>query len=302
MSVGKMQQVGGRGKQEFFTEAQVQERVRNAISRSTITWWSWESILHHLYFIVLFYQRKLAPMEKVNWKVGLEKECAFYVNLFGGKADQCAQMNAITFAGLWHNVDNPDDNQKLTVGHLIMSFQNFEAVIHHAICIFGLALVYRVWAEKKVPAFVSWGLFLSLFFETWTMCVPYMVLFDWELRAFSYEPRNPLVEVVKAVGPELGDSDAFLDGFYLGGSVISFWWVSLVVLFLDGLATYRAWQFAVGEEKGSLFSGWTIMMLSVPAAIFAFFVQDFGLYTGERGWFSGMIIDTMGNSWNAMEA
>lgn len=285
---------------KVYTEAELKARIAQALSLSSIVFWSWESIIHHMYFIVLFYQRKLAPVADVNWKVGLEKECAFFVNLFGGKVDQCAQMNAVTFAGLWHATPTPDDDQKLTVGHLIMSFQNFEAVIHHAIVLTGLALVWYVGQNKPVPKAVSWGLFLSLFFETWTMCVPYMVLFDWELRAFEYQPRNPLVKTVQDIGPAIGDSEPFLDGFYLGGSVISFWWVSLVVLFLDGFATYRAWQFCVGEKDGALWSPKTILMMAVPAAIFAFFVQDFGLYTGQRGPFSSGILDAMSNSWTPM--
>ena len=49
---------------------------------NNIIWWSWESVIHHMYFLVLFVQRQFSPTDAA-WKLNLEKECGFMQKLFG---------------------------------------------------------------------------------------------------------------------------------------------------------------------------------------------------------------------------
>lgn len=250
-----------------------------------VLFWAWESIFHHLYFIVLFLQRQVSDTWATGelWRLNMEKECGFFSQLFGGDPTLCAESTMTLFSGIWFSTPNPTNAQLNWVGRLVTNFQHSEATIHFCICIFGLLLCSELAKCRDTnqaldaPAFLRWGFFLALFFETWTMCVPYLVLFGWAWDAVIANPdgsHNAIVDTLTAMG-----KDPYSDGIVMGASLITMFWVSVIVLILDAWAMYRAWQFAMKTKSNwiidlALFGGCT--------AAFMFYLQDF-FTEGSRG-------------------
>mmetsp|Transcript_2700 Transcript_2700/g.8140 ORF Transcript_2700/g.8140 Transcript_2700/m.8140 type:complete len:303 (-) Transcript_2700:112-1020(-) len=243
--------------------------------------WAWESVVHHLYFIVLFLQRQASETWNTGelWRLNMEKECAFFSKLFGGDATLCAESTMTLFSGLWFNTGTPTPEQLNWVGRIVTNYQHSEATIHFIICITGLLLIARLSDETKdrgaeaVPGWLRWSFFAALFFETWTMCVPYLLLFGWAWAAMM-PPQSAIASTVEAMG-----GSPYLDGVQMGASLITMFWVSVLVLILDAWAMFRAWQFAMGGKdtfvlNTALFGGMT--------AAFAFYAGDF-FNDGGRG-------------------
>ncbi len=264
-----------------------------------IMFWAWESIFHHLYFIVLFVQRQFSDTWATGelWRLNMEKECAFFSDLFGGDRTLCAESTMTLFSGIWFNTDKPSDNQKNWVGRMVTNYQHSEATIHFLICILGFLVCAYLSTVKKptndahsvVPGWIRWGFFFSLFFETWTMCVPYLVLFGWAWDAITPNPRNPIVDNLASMG-----SDPYMDGIQMGASLITMFWVSVVVLILDAWAMFRAWQFAMGW-KDTLFMN--VALYGGCTAFFLYFLQDFfsqeGRGSGDQATFAVKTLDAL---------
>eukprot|EP00937_MAST-01D_sp_MAST-1D-sp2_P000176 g176.t1 len=245
--------------------------------------WVWESVLHHLYFLVLFVQRQCSN-QSVPWKLNLEKECEFFQLIGGGDPMQCAEQSMTLFAGLWFNTSDPTEAELNWIGRLVMNYQHCEAIFHTGIIVTGLLyIVYFARNDRgkdgkaaAVPAWLRWAFFFFMFVETWLMCVPYLFLFDWAWKGFKYSPANPIVEKIKAIG-----NDEFRDGVYIGGMMMSFLLASVACIVLDGIALWKSWFHARNMDADIDIK--TLYCFLAPAAAFYVFHQDFGEATGQRG-------------------
>lgn len=141
-----------------------------SVATNSMIWWTWESIIHHMYFIVLFVQRQFSEKWETGelWRVNMEKECEFFAQFFGGDSKFCAEASISIFAGLWFRNPNPTPKQLNWIGRLIANYQHCEAFIHFLIVIFGLAIVLRLAKQKKdlgayaVPGFIRWAFFAGV--------------------------------------------------------------------------------------------------------------------------------------------
>lgn len=257
-------------------------------SGNTVIFWCWESIIHHLYFIVLFVQRQFSETWESGelWRLNMEKECGFFANLFGGDARLCADSTMTLFSGIWFETPNPTGKQKNWIGRMVTNYQHSEATIHFLICIFGLIVVFKLAGVSKAkknsplsdgvsatPAWLRWALFLVLFLETWIMCVPYLFLFGWAWVGVI-PPKNPIVDTMASFG-----SEPYMDGIQMGASLITMFWVSVVVLILDAWAMFRTWQFAMGNKDNFLLN---TFIFGGSTAAFTYYAMDF-FSEGGRG-------------------
>lgn len=239
--------------------------------RNMYMFWAWESVVHHMYFIYLFIFRQFEDRQYLH-KLNLLKECEFLQNIFRTvKPKLCAESSMVLFSGLWFNTSNPDNDELAYVGRTVTNYQNMEAIFHFWIVISGLHIIYLLNTRKVVPVWLRWSFFGSLFVETWIMCVPYMVVFDWTWQAFDYNnPTNAITSTIANLG-----TDKFIDGTHLGAAIVTFWWVSFVVLILDGWAMYRAWCMVKDGQPKLIGDFATIAMFLVPTVLFSMFYKDF---------------------------
>jgi hypothetical protein len=213
---------------------------------NAVLFWAWESVVHHVYFLVLFVQRQLSETWSSGelWRLNMEKECAFFSNLFGGNPTLCAESTMTLFSGIWFGTPRPSADQLNWIGRIVTNYQHSEAMIHSLICLSGLLLIAKLSdataKHQRVAGWLKWSFFASLFFETWTMCVPYLVLFGWAWSGVTPSPRSSLADTLAAMG-----QDPFLDGVQMGAALITMFWVSVTVLILDAWAMFRAWQYAM---------------------------------------------------------
>jgi len=222
---------------------------------NVIMFWAWESIIHHMYFAVLFVQRQFSETWSLGkeqlWKLNMEKECAFFSQLFGGDPSQCAYASITLFTGLWFDTATPTESAKAWIGRVITNYQHTEASIHFLIILTGFAIVAMLSGKEKaddkgiytVPGWLRWLFFLALYFETLIMCFPYLALFYWAWDAAS--SGQPIVQTMQSFG---SNNNLYVDGIQMGASLITMLWVSIIVLILDGWATWRAGQFAMGKR------------------------------------------------------
>lgn len=257
-----------------------------SFASNSILWWTWESIIHHMYFIILFLQRQFSDKWATRqlYKVNMEKECEFFSLLFGGNSKFCAEATSSLFAGLWFRTPNPGKSHLDWIGRLITNYQHSEAVIHFMICFFGAIIVlYLGTITKKtkvtgagVPALFRWCFFVSLAFETYTMCVPYLFLFSWVWTPFIQNPKDGLVEYIESFNSE----DKFLGGVQFGAALITMFWVSVVVLVLDGWATIKAWEFARNGNSNIVLSS---SLVGSSGLILVLFMVEFFSPVGRAG-------------------
>lgn len=262
------------------------------MATNSMIFWAWESIIHHMYFIVLFVQRQFSDKweQKLLWKVNMEKECNFFSLLFGGDASFCAEATSSLFAGLWFRVDKPNGDHLNWIGRLITNYQHNEAIFHFTIVIFGLIIVAQLGSVTKktkevaagVSGFVRWVFFCSMAFEVYTMCVPYLFLFAWVWTPFVESPKNGLVDFIES----FNQNDSFLTGIQFGAALITMFWVSVVVLILDMLALIYAWNFARNGKSNLILSSslWAIFGSAIVALMIEFFSP-----TGRGGTKNGEI-------------
>mmetsp|Transcript_529 Transcript_529/g.709 ORF Transcript_529/g.709 Transcript_529/m.709 type:complete len:262 (-) Transcript_529:376-1161(-) len=215
----------------------------------------------------------------ITGRLNMEKECAFFSNLFGGDARLCADSTMTLFSGIWFDTDKPTPEQKNWVGRMVTNFQHSEAILHFTIVIFGLIMVFYLAFQNKnvkAPALIRWIFFAALFFETYTMCWPYLFLFGWAWDGVTPNPRNTIVDTLVSLGSE----DPYMDGIQMGASLITMFWVSVIVLILDGWAMYRAGEYAMGRSMSSLMLQWLIY--GVTTSYFFYYANEF-FKPGARG-------------------
>jgi hypothetical protein len=276
---------------------------------NNLLWWMWESVIHHMYFFVLFVMRQFSPTD-VAWKLNLEKECGFMQKLFGMQervTAHCAEGSMMLFAGIWFDTAKPSEDQLNWIGRTVMNFQHCEGIIHLWIILAGLAIIFILgrhtdkntrWQDLPVPLWLRYSFFLAMLIETWSMCVPYMVLFTWSVNAFK-DKHPVLAEIQKMEVSE----DPFYDGANLGFAHMCFLWVSLLCIIFDGLALHKAFLFipsidSMGStslfgHRGQLL---TFLLWVLPSAIFAFLLEDFNIFGGIRGPYSGFILEGLHNA------
>jgi hypothetical protein len=262
---------------------------------NNLLWWSWESVIHHMYFFVLFVQRQFSPTD-VAWKLNLEKECGFMAKLFGMEERvtyHCAEGSMMLFAGIWFDEEKPTDEHLNWIGRTVMNFQHCEGIIHAWIIVSGLAIIFILgrhtkagtnWEDLPVPLWLRYSFFLSMLIETWAMCVPYMVLFTWSVNAFRI--KHPVLAEIQKI--EYAE-DPFYDGANLGFAHMSFLWVSLLCIIFDGLALHKAFLF-IPSIPGQML---TFLLWVVPSAVFYYLLEDFNIFGGVRGPHSGMIVQAL---------
>jgi hypothetical protein len=241
-------------------------------------WWSWESVIHHMYFLVLFVMRQFSETP-TGWKLNLEKECLSFVTIFGGDetgARNCAERSMLLFGGLWFKTPDPTEEELMWVGRMVINYQHSEGIFHFWICLTGVYIAYCYACAGKpddanvptIPYWARWSAFLSMYVEVWIMCVPYLFVFWWPFgEGFAYEPRHGVLEKVAATS-----DDPFIDGIHLGAVMLSFLVVSIWVLYLDFKAMCNFWNNLHGDDV-PLFV--TITIYAIPSAIFAALYFDF---------------------------
>ena len=80
----------------------------------------------------------------------------------------------------------------------------------------------------------------------------------------------------------MGDGDDFLKGIQLGAALITFTWVSHVVLLLDMIALFKAWWFAMNGSDTILIN---VLFWGVTSALVgSFYVEFWGPH--GRGYFA----------------
>ena len=83
----------------------------------------------------------------------------------------------------------------------------------------------------------------------------------------------------------IGEGDSFLNGIQLGAALITMFWVSMVVIVLDGYAMYKALDFALQMKKKYVVH---LVLNGIALAITMHFFLDFfsssgrGLDNGEK--------------------
>jgi len=239
-------------------------------------WWAWESVVHHMYFLVLFIMRQFEP-QAATWKLNLLNECFSYVAIVGGnkhQAEQCAERSMLLFGGLWFKTPDPTDEELDWVGRMVLNYQHSEGIFHFWIIVTGLYIIYKygqagsIENKPEISMTVRWSMFLALYVETWIMCVPYLFVFWWPFsEGFQYEPQHGVLKRVVAV-----TDDPFLDGVHLGAVMMVFLVVSIWVLYLDYKAMHIAWNNLYGQSV-PLFVTFTIY--AIPSAVFAALFMDF---------------------------
>ena len=257
---------------------------------NSILFWTWESIVHHIYFIVLFVQRQFSEKweTKELWRVNMEKECEFFAMLFGGDPYFCAASSTGIFSGLWFRTSQPNMEQMNWIGRLIANYQHCEAIIHFLICILGLIIVVKLGNVSRktgeiacgVSDWIRWGFFVSLHIEVYTMCFPYFFLFGWGWLPFVARPKDPLVSYIESFSEE----DSFLSGVQFGAAWITMFWVATLVTVLDTWAMLKAWNFARNGQESSMLAA---LVFGVPAGVsLNVWFRDF-FSEGGRGAASG---------------
>eukprot|EP00924_Labyrinthula_sp_SR-Ha-C_P008172 snap_masked-scaffold_11-processed-gene-5.21-mRNA-1 protein AED:0.29 eAED:0.32 QI:0/0/0/1/1/1/2/0/242 len=197
----------------------------------------------------------------------MEKECGFFKLLFGGDDKFCAEATSSLFAGLWFRKPSPNGDHLQWIGRLITNYQHSEATIHFLIVFLGLGIVYYLSSptpqKVKVPAKLRWLFFFALYFETVTMCVPYLFLFAWAWSPFTGQNgtedfHNSLVTFIQNLDPGEGvQKGSFTLGVQFGAALITMFWVSVLVLILDGVAMWKAWKFAWDGREQTM---WTAVV------------------------------------------
>lgn len=241
-------------------------------------WWSWESVIHHMYFLVLFVMRQFSETP-TGWKLNLEKECLSFVTIFGGDATgarNCAERSMLLYGGLWFKTPDPTEEELMWVGRMVINYQHSEGIFHLWICLTGAYVAYLYACAGKpddanvpvIPYWVKWSNFLAMYVEVWIMCVPYLFVFWWPFaEGFAYEPRHGVLARVAATS-----DDPFIDGIHLGAVMLAFLVVSILVLYLDFKAMCCFWNSLHGNDL-PLFV--TVSIYAIPSAIFAAIYMDF---------------------------
>lgn len=243
---------------------------------ANVLWWAWESVIHHMYFEVLFIMRQFAEQDESSlWTLNMEKEAESFASAFSGNTTVLAKQAGALAAGMWAGTPNPQPKDLNFMGRLITNFQHSEGIIHTWIIISGLLMIYKFGqcrtdedVKRNISTPLRWSMFLALFIETWTMCAPYLIIFEWMWKPFRLEnPRfgGAMSKTISDFGEQ-----PFMDGFFIGAMLMAFLFVSIIVLILDGWAYHKFYQFL--NVKSVMLDQ---LVYVVPVVIFSVVGQDF---------------------------
>lgn len=147
---------------------------------------------------------------------------------------------------------------------------------------YDLSNNYLQYESNVVPLWLKLSFFLSMFSETWLMCVPYLVLFIWS--TYSLYLNHPVINSIKLIE---SIPNHFTKGVIIGSAQMAFLWVSIIVLILDGIALQYSYH-ALNIKKKTYGLIWII-----PSIVFIWLLNDFNIGNESRGVYSEYVISLL---------